>query len=49
MKLASLEQGRDGALVVVSTDLSRSLPAGMYIVKVQLDGKVYSKELVVMP
>lgn len=28
---------------------TRSLPAGMYIVKVQLDGKVYSQELVVMP
>ena len=28
---------------------TRSLPAGMYIVRVQLDGKVYSKELVVMP
>lgn len=29
MKLASLKSGRDGALVVVSTDLQRCLPAGM--------------------
>jgi len=29
MKLASLKDGRDGSLVVVSTDLARFLPAGM--------------------
>ncbi|MEQ9394164.1 fumarylacetoacetate hydrolase family protein [Haliea sp.] len=29
MKLASLKKGRDGALVVVSRDLQRCLPAGM--------------------
>ena len=29
MKLASINSGRDGALVVVSTDLRRFLPAGM--------------------
>ena len=29
MKLASLKDGRDGALVVVSTDLTRCIRAGM--------------------
>ena len=29
MKFASLNEGRDGALVVVSTDLQRYLPANM--------------------
>ena len=29
MKLASMKRGRDGALVVVSTDLQRCLPTGM--------------------
>ena len=45
MKLASLEQGRDGALVVVSTDLSRSLPAGMSLQQALDDWELYKPVL----
>ncbi len=41
MKLASIEQGRDGALVVVSTDLQRSLPAGMALQQALDDWELY--------
>ena len=45
MKLASLKSGRDGALVVVSRDLQRYLPAGITLQKALDDWQTTKPEL----
>jgi len=48
MKLASLKEGRDGALVVVSTDLQRCLKAGMSLQQALDDWETVQTDLLAL-